>query len=190
MTLRSLNAGADVGHLDFLARADILGALGLDVLISRFEPYYQVAEYLARYTERPIGIAVGLPSVRQIADEKYYADLPGGVLESAGRLFKRSVKMYVYPTRDPASRQIHSVEGAPLSPPWHHLRDLLIEIGRIEPIRHYDETYLSIHTPEARLRIETGDPSWEAMVPPVVAEMIKTKKLFGYRTTDDQRPVA
>jgi len=27
-------------------------------------------------------------------------------------------------------------------------------------------------------------------VPPVVAEMIKTKKLFGYRTTDDQRPVA
>ncbi len=190
MTLRSLNAGADVGHLDFLARADILGALGLDVLISRFEPYYQVAEYLARYTERPIGIAVGLPSVRQIADEKYYADLPGGVLESAGRLFKRSVKMYVYPTRDPASRQIHSVEGAPLSPPWHHLRDLLIEIGRIEPIRHYDETYLSIHTPEARLRIETGDPSWEAMVPPVVAEMIKTRKLFGYRTTDDQRPVA
>src|SRR5206468_1295236 len=98
--------GDVVGHLDFLARADILGALGLDVLISRFEPYYQVAEYLARYTERPIGIAVGLPSVRQIADEKYYADLPGGVLESAGRLFKRSVKMYVYPTRDPASRQI------------------------------------------------------------------------------------
>jgi len=190
MTLRSLSASPDVGHLDFLARADILAALGLDVLISRFEPYYQVAEYLARYTDRPIGIAVGLPSVRQIADEKYYGDLPGGVLESAGRLFKRSVKMYVYPTRDPVSRQIHSVESAPISPPWQHLRDLLIEIGRIEPIRHYDETYLSIHTPDALLRIQTGDPSWEEMVPPVVAEMIKTKKLFGHRTIDDLKGVA
>jgi hypothetical protein len=188
MTLRSLIAGPDVGHLDFLARADVLGALGLDVLISRFKPYYQVAEYLARYTDRMIGIAVGFPSVRQIADEKYYADLPGGVLESAGRLFKRSVKMYVYPTRDPVSGQIHSVECAPIPPPWQHLRDLLIEIGRIAPIRDYDETYLSIQTPDARLRIETGDPSWEEMVPPVVAEMIKTKKLFGYRTTDD--PIA
>ena len=76
------------------------------------------------------------------------------------------------------------------SPPWHHLRDLLIEIGRIEPIRHYDATFLSIHTPDARLRIETGDPSWEEMVPSVVAKMIKTKKLFGYRTTDAQKPVA
>ena len=54
------------------------------------------------------------------------------MLESAGRLFKRSVKMYVYPTRDPASRQVHSVESAPIAPPWQHLRDLLIEIGRIE----------------------------------------------------------
>jgi hypothetical protein len=185
MTLRSLSAGPDVGHLDFLARADILAALGLDVLISRFEPYYQVAEYLARYTDRLIGIAVGLPSVRQIADEKYYAGLPGGVLESAGRLFKRSVKMYVYPTRDPVSRQIHSLGGAPIPAPWQHLRDLLIEIGRIEPIRHYNETYLAIQTPDVLRRIETGDPSWEEMVPPVVAEMIKTKKLFGYRTTDD-----
>ena len=38
MTLRSLGATANVGHTDFLARADILGALGFDVLISRFEP--------------------------------------------------------------------------------------------------------------------------------------------------------
>jgi hypothetical protein len=128
-----------------------------------------------------MGIAVGLPSVRQIADETYYADLPGGVLESAGRLFSRSVTMYVYPTRDSASGQIHSVQDAPLARPWPHLRDLLIEIGRIEPIREYDEAVLAIHTPDVRRRIETGDPSWEAMVPSVVADMIKTKHLFGYR---------
>src|SRR2546428_4014918 len=41
MTLRSLSpgeGGADAGHEDFLARADIVRALGFDGLISRFEP--------------------------------------------------------------------------------------------------------------------------------------------------------
>ncbi len=180
MTLRSLMPEPEVGHHDFLARADILGALGFDVLISRFEPYYQLAEYLTRYTDRLLGLAVGLPSVRQMADEKYYTHLPGGVLESAGRLFKRSVKMYVYPTRDPASGQVHSVERAPVPSPWHHLRDLLLAIGRIQPLHDYDERYLSIHTPDALARIERGDPSWEELVPRAVAEMIKTKRLFGY----------
>ena len=181
MTLRNLNEAPDAEHADFLARADILGALGLDVLISRFEPYYEVAEYLARYTDRLIGIAVGLPSVRQIADERYYTDLPGGVLESAGRLFKRSVKMYVYPALDSVSGELQSVERAPLPRPWPHLRDLLLELGRVEALRAYDARSLAIHTPDVLRRIETGDPSWEAMVPPLVAAMIKDKKLFGYR---------
>jgi hypothetical protein len=182
MTLRSLDPGSDVGHADFLARADILASLGFDVLISRFEPYYQLAEYLADYTDELIGIAVGLPSIRQVtADEKYYTDLPGGVLESAGRLFKRSVKMYVYPTRDPVSGQIQSVERSSVPPPWHHLRDLLLEIGRIEPIRGYDESLLSIHTPDVLARIQKGDPSWEEMVPSKVAEIIKAKSLFGWQ---------
>jgi hypothetical protein len=164
-----------------VARADVLGALGFDVLISRFEPYYQLAEDLTMYTDRLVGLAVGLPSVRQMANEKYYTDLPGGVLESAGRLFKRSVKMYVYPTRDPVSGQVHSVERAPVPSPWNHLRDLLLEIGRIEPIRRYEPTYLSIHTPDVLTRIERGDPSWEALVPLVVADLIKAKRLFGCR---------
>jgi hypothetical protein len=181
MTLRSLMPEDDVGHADFLARADLLRALGLDVLISRFEPYYQLAEYLASYTDRLIGMAVGLPSVRQIADERYYSDLPGGVLESAGRLFKRSVKMYVYPTRDPVSGQVHSVEGGPIPAPWQHLRSLLLELKRIEPIRHYAEQYLSIRTPDVLARINAGDPTWETMVPPVVADTIRTNRLFGYQ---------
>ena len=183
MTLRGLDAADDAEHADFLARADVLGALGIDVLISRFEPYYEVAEYLARYTDQLIGMAVGLPSVRQIADERYFPNLPGGVLESAGRLFKRSVKMYVHPSLDPESGQIRSALDAPLTPPWHHLRDLLIEIGRIVPIRAYDEALLSIHTPDVLRRIQTGDTSWERMVPATVAEMIKAKRLFGYRRT-------
>jgi hypothetical protein len=183
MTLRNLLSGNEVDHADFLARADILGTLGIDVLISRFQPFYELADYLAAYTNRLIGLAVGLPSVRQMAEERFYTDLPGGVLESMGRLFKRSVKMYVYPTRDPESGQIRTADTAPIQPPWHHMRDLLIEIGRIEPLRRFEENYLSIHTADVLARIQRGDPSWENMVIAPVADVIKTKKLFGYQAS-------
>ncbi|HEV8605466.1 MAG TPA: hypothetical protein VGQ99_08885 [Tepidisphaeraceae bacterium] len=181
MTLRSFIPEPEVGHADFLARADILGALGVDVLISRFEPYYQLAEYLARYTDALIGLAVGLPAVRQVADEKYYKDLSGGVLESVGRLFKRFVKMYVYPTRDPVSGKIQTLQNPPAPAPWHHLGNLLHDIGRVEPIGSYEESYLSIRRDEVIKRIQNGDPSWEEMVPEVVAGIIKAKKLFGLK---------
>lgn len=62
------------------------------------------------------------------------------------------------------------------------MRDLLIEIGRIEPIRRFDERYLSIHTTEVLTRIQRGDSSWQDMVLPPVADLIKTKKFFGYQT--------
>jgi hypothetical protein len=184
MTLRSLVPGPDVGHTDFLARAEILHALGFNVLISRFEQYYQVVDYLAAYTDGLIGIAAGLPTVRQqVADEQYYTELPGGVLESVGRLFKRSVKMYVYPTRDPGSGRIQTLDDVVTPAPWHHLHNLLREIGRIEPIRAFDESLLSIRTPEVLAQIELGDSSWETKVPFAVASMIKAKGLF-------QRPSA
>lgn len=181
MTLRSLTSERQVSHDDFLARADILRSLGIDVLISRFEPYYQLAEYLSAYTDQLIGLAVGLPTIGQIADEQYYEDLPGGVLESAGRLFKRNVKMYVYPTRDPKTGEIHSASMGPIPPPWHHLRALLLDIKKIVPIEGYDESLLSIRTPNVLDRIMKQDPTWEAMVPPAVAEIIKAENLFGCR---------
>jgi hypothetical protein len=182
MTLRNLASGDEVDHKDFLARADLLGALGIDALISRFQPYYQLADYLAVYTNRMIGLAVGLPSVRQMAEEKFYTDLPGGVLESMGRLFKRSVKMYVYPTLDSASGQVRTVDTASIQPPWHHMRALLREIGRIEPLRCFNESYLSLQTTDVLAKIQRGDVLWESMVPPPVAALIKDKGLFGYQT--------
>jgi hypothetical protein len=30
-------------------------------------------------------------------------------------------------------------------------------------------------------KIEAGDASWEKLVPPVIAEVIKREKLFGWR---------
>jgi len=183
MTLRSLlvDGEAEVDHADFLARADVLGALGIDVLISRFQPYYQLADYLATYTDQTIGIAIGLRGLREIADQRYYANLAGGIVESTGRLFKHSVKMYVYPGREDPSGPLLTIETAPVLPPFHHLRDLLVETGHIETLRTHEPAYLAIDPDDVLARIERGDPGWEPLVPAAAVEIIKARRLFGYR---------
>jgi hypothetical protein len=185
MTLRNLSSPAGIDHADFLARADVLGALGLNVLISRFEQYYHLADYLTRFTDQPIGVAVGMPSLQEIAQDKYYADLSGGLVEAVGRLFKRSVKLYVYPSRDPTTGDLVTVTSGATPPLWRHLRDLLLESGHLEAIDDFNPEYLGFSPPEALARLQRGDSSWEAMVPAPVAEAIKSKHLFQERPAPD-----
>jgi hypothetical protein len=181
MTLRDLDPEHAAGHPDFLARADVLGALGFDVLVSRFGPFHELAEYLARSTDEPVGVAVGLPALREVMAGASHSALPGGALEAAGRLFKRSVTVYAYPARDPATGRILTVADGPVPPPWHHLRDLLLALGRVVPITAYDESLLSTSPHDVLARLQRGDPSWEGLVPAAVAAAIKAEGLFGWR---------
>ncbi len=95
MTLENLLAEGELNHADFLARVDILGALGRTVLISKFGEYYRLAGYLSRYTNKMIGLVMGVPSLMEIFEEKYYLNLEGGILEALGRMFKGGLKLYV-----------------------------------------------------------------------------------------------
>jgi len=88
--------------------------------------------------------------------------------------------VYAYPILDAASGRVDTVETLPVQTAWRHLRDYLLETGRVVPIRRYDERLLSIMTTDVLARIQSGDAAWESMVPPVVAETIKAKRLFGY----------
>src|SRR5947208_13100742 len=106
MTLENLRADGEVDHADFLARVDILRALGRNVLISKFGEYYRLAGYLSRYTNRAIGLVLGVPSLIEIFNEKYYANLEGGIMEALGRMFKGGLKLYVYPRIDDENEKL------------------------------------------------------------------------------------
>ena len=47
MTLQDLISESGVDHADLLARADILGGIDVNVLISRLAQYYRLADSLA-----------------------------------------------------------------------------------------------------------------------------------------------
>lgn len=185
ITMRNLMADGSIDYRDFLARADTLGAAGKMVLISNYFEYYRLAAYLARYTSNKIGVTMGAASLRELFDAKYYTHLEGGILESFGRLFKNDLKVYVYPYLDPATGKLWTVQNLEVPPELRKLYGHLVDMGCIEQLGHFRQECLPIFSRDILKKIKDSDASWEAMVPPEVAELIKRRSLFGYR-----KPVA
>ncbi len=185
MTLENLFAGGKVDHADFLARVDILRALGRTVLISKFREYYRLAGYLFRYTNKGIGLVMGVPSLVEIFNENYYANLEGGILEALGRMFKGALKLYVYPMIDEASGKIIIATQIKVAPNLRSLFQYLIDNQYLQEITDYHPEYLRIHPHDVLAKLQSGDSSWERMVPPEVVHIIKNGEFFGYR-----RPIA
>ena len=188
MNLKNLIEGDRIDPKDFLDRVDILGALGKNVLISNYGEYHRLAAYLFRHTKKMIGIVMGVPTLKEIFEEKYYTDLEGGILESFGRLFKNDLKIYAYPLRDAKSGALITAGNLRVAPNLRHLYAYLIENRLIESLRDFDERCLPIFSRDVLSKIRSGDPVWETMVPPTVAQMIKERKLFNYGTTKPVEP--
>ena len=182
MTLENLLSEGQLNHADFLSRVDILGALGRTVLISRFGEYYRLAAYLSRYTNRMVGLVMGVPSLMEIFDEKYYLNLEGGILEALGRMFKGGLKLFVYPMIDEATGKILPATQLKVAPNLRALFQYLIDNGYIEEIADYEPDYLQIYPPAVLAKLQSGDTEWEKMVPPEVVQIIKEREFFGYRT--------
>ena len=181
MTLGNLLSEGQLNHADFLARVDILGALGRTVLISKFGEYYRLAGYLSRYTNRMIGLVMGVPSLIEILDEKYYLNLEGGILEALGRMFKHGLKLYVYPMIDEKTGEIKTARQVEVAPNLRSLYQYLIDNRHIDEITDYRKDFLRIYPPSVLAKLKAGDKSWEEMVPPEVVRIIKQREFFGYR---------
>ena len=54
-------------------------------------------------------------------DENFYTDLEGGLMESLGQLFKNGAKLYVYPSLDPKTGKLITVENMEVAPHLRHL---------------------------------------------------------------------
>jgi hypothetical protein len=187
ITMRNLLAEGQLNLSDFLARADMLAAVGKTVLISDYFEYYRLAAYLARYTPKPIAVTMGAGSILDLFKEEYYAGLEGGILEAFGRLFTKDLRIYAYPLRDAATGALTTVDNLKMaSPQLQYLYSYLVERGRLKQLDNFDESLLNIFSRDVLKRIKSEDPSWETMVPPEVAAAIKKHRYFGYREAEMQ----
>jgi len=206
ITMNNLLADGVLDVDDFLSRVDMLGHIGFTVLISNYSEFYRLVAYFRRYTKEMIGVAMGINTLLEVFNEKYYENLEGGILESMGRMFRQAVKLYVYPmqqsaydsyltTGNPADSGHAAVAHAYASKVFitarnltvaDHLRNLyahLLENRYIDCLNGFNEDYLTIFSRDVLNRIKANDPAWERMVPSRVAEFIKERGLFGYGKT-------
>ena len=128
-----------------------------------------------------IGLVMGVPSLMEIFDEKYYLNLEGGILEALGRMFKHGLKLYVYPIIDEKTEKLITATRIQVAPNLRSLFQYLIDNRHIEEIADYQKDFLRIFPPAVLAKLKAGDESWEKMVPPEVAQIIKEREFFGYR---------
>jgi hypothetical protein len=203
ITMNNLLAAGELDAHDFLSRVDLLADIGFTVLISNYSEYYRLTSYFRRYTKEMIGVAMGINNLLEIFNEKYYENLEGGILESFGRLFRNSVKLYIYPMRKEAYEMYIAQNEIGRSTGDHaftsnvlinaknvkivdHLSNLyahLLENHYIDTIVGFDSDILNIFSRDVLRRIKEKDPTWEQMVPTKVVEAIKRRGLFGYADT-------
>jgi len=203
ITMNNLLAAGELDARDFLSRVDLLADIGFTVLISNYSEYYRLTSYFRRYTKEMIGVAMGINNLLEIFNEKYYENLEGGILESFGRLFRNSVRLYIYPMRQEAydkylltgqtstnhgsvanhafassvlitAKNVHIVDNL------RNLYDHLAENHYIACIVGFDRDILHIFSRDVLRRIKENDPTWEQMVPSAVVTAIKKRGLFDY----------
>lgn len=208
ITMNNLLADGKLDYADFLARIDTIGATGNYALISNYFEFYRLTTYFRRYTQEMIGVAMGINNLLEVFNEKYYTHLPGGILESFGRLFKNGVKLYVYPMKqrayrrylehaaksyDPASaakgascgltdEMLITCNNLRVDPRLSNLYLHLLENGFIEHIRDSDERLLDAPPLDILQAIAQDDPAWRELVPEAAASFIRKNGLFGHRS--------
>lgn len=183
ITLNNLLSDGELDEQDFLDRAEILCSLGQTVLISNYQEYYKLVDYFGRFSKKRQGLVMGVNNLTELFKDKYYRDLQGGILEAFGRIFSKDLKIMVYPfIDDDNDGKIMRKEDAEIHPRFRPIIDYLIFHNRITDIEEFDVNITNIFSREVLKQIRCGEDGWEKCLPDYVHNVIRDKKLFGYRS--------
>ncbi|MGE3610831.1 MAG: TonB-dependent receptor [Bacteriovoracaceae bacterium] len=179
ITISTLKAEAgEITKEDFLARVDLLGALGQKVLITNYPQYYKLANYFARLNVPNLGLVLGIYNFQQIFTEEY-SNVEGGILEALGQLFRKGVKVYTYPFKS-KDGELESLAHLKVPKEFEHVYAHLKSMNQIEDVKNPNRDLLHIYSSKVLQMIVNNEPGWEKMVPPSVAATINEKCLFGH----------
>ncbi len=181
ITIANLKATGEIDERDFLDRVDILAKLGYTVIISNFSEYYRLVDYFTSYSIRYLGVAMGVNNLLMVFDEQYYDNLPGGILEAFGKFFKKDMRVYLYPYRDPETHQLLTSENLKVHDNLKELYKYFTSNRRIVDIKTHNPDYSEIYSREILSKIANNESGWEEQLPDGVAEMIKERGMFGYK---------
>ena len=185
MTLKNLIDNGRIDHRDFLERVDMLGAAerelghGAKIVVSNFGEFHRLAGWIFRNTKAPVGLVLGVPTLRELFNEQFYTTLEGGILEAFGRLFRNDLRLYVYPQRGADGASVVTARDFRPEGVLAHFYEYLLHTGCLRDLKDFNPAYLDIFAREALAKIRAGDAAWENMVPAPVAQLIRQRRLLG-----------
>jgi len=182
ITLSNLSSEGEIDERDFLDRADIIGSLGYNVIISNFSEYYKLVHYFAEFTKNTtqIGLGMGVNNLLEVFNANYYENLPGGIMEAFGKLFKKNVMVYLYPFLDKDTNELLTSENLKVSENLKELYKFFKFNQRIKDVENFNPAFLNIYSRKVLELIGKSEEGWENQVPPGVAKMIKDRGMLGY----------
>lgn len=181
ITISNLRASGDIDERDFLDRVDVLAKLGYTVIISNFSEYYRLIDYFAGYTNGKIGVGMGVNNLLDVFDENYYKNLSGGILEAFGKFFRKDMRVYLYPYKDPETHELLTSNNLKVHDNLKELYKYFKLNKRIVDIKNYNPDYSEIYSREILNKIANHEKGWETQLPEGVADMIKERGMFGYK---------
>lgn len=168
-----------VDNEDFLARVDLLSALGQKVLISNSESYSDLNMFFTKYAKKNIAFVMATYNLEEILNASKYQGSRFGLVGSVGTLFEPRTKLFIYPACDDETQEIKTIENMNISPELIFLLLFLTENNYIENITDYNPEVISIWSRKVLKMIQDGTDGWESLVPASVAKTVKNKCLFG-----------
>jgi nicotinamide mononucleotide adenylyltransferase len=179
ITISTLKADSgEITKEDFLARVDLMCAMGQKVLITNYPQYYKLANYFARLNVPNLGLVLGIYNFQQIFTDEY-SNVEGGILAALGQLFRDYVKVYIYPYKSEKG-SIETLANLQVQKKFDHLFSHLKLMNQIDDVDDFDKDILHIYSSKVLSMIVNNEKGWEEMVPPSVAKTINDNCLFGH----------
>ncbi len=178
--LENINVKA-IKDQDFLDRVDVLCSIGQTVLISNYGRYYKLLNYFSRFTNKRMGIILGVMNLKDIFSAKYYHNLSGGVLEGIGKMFNNDVKVYVYPYQENKSSDLIQSRDLKIDKKIKTIYEYYLKNNRIVDIENFDYNVLGIFSHKVLHMIRNNKTGWEKLVPNYVDNIIKENNLFKFQ---------
>lgn len=168
-----------VDNEDFLARVDLLSALGQRVLISNSDSYSDLNMFFTKYAKKKIAFVLAAYNLEEILNKSRYTNSRLGLVGSIGTLLEPQTKLFVYPACDDDTNEIKTLSSIQITIDQTHLLAYLKENNLVLDIEDYNPEVVSIWSRRVLKMIQDGTTGWEKFVPVSVAKTVKAKCLFG-----------
>jgi hypothetical protein len=129
-----------------------------------------------------MGLVVGSRVLLDLINEKYYNNSDGSLLAAFGEIFRKNVKVYVYPIMQEGTAELMTARNLPIPDEITFLYKHLIDSKQITDLEGFDRKILHIFSKTVLEMINNDEEGWERYVSSKVARLIKEECLFNYPT--------